>query len=596
MWKNFYRWINDRTGIDSLIRRAKEEPIRGGARWAYVFGSAVLLLLLVQGLTGIFLTLYYVPSSDHAHASVAFIQKAVPSGALLRGLHYYGANALIILIVCHFLQAFLFGSYKQKRELLWLSGLFMALLLLGFAFTGYLLPWTQEAFFATKVGTSIMGEIPLVGPMVQRIMLGGREISTLTLSRFYTLHVWLLPLILIVFAISHVALFRKAGAAGPFHHRDDARVEMFYPRQAFIDAVFFLILFLVLVVVALRYPAILGPEADPTSDYLARPPWYFLPLFQLLKYFPGKLTLIPSIILPGIILIVLALLPFLDKKEERDPAYRPVATLFLLAGLLGTTGLIAMAKYQDYANPSVRAKFESQRQNEMAYMDAPFQPEEIGRTIAVQVPTVVALGNVRNPVLKIYFANCANCHGADATGGPMGPSLIRLASTHHLSRDFLIRYIAGHTREPSPDSMPRFSQLSYQQRAELADWLLQLHSPQQLVAASESQGPKTTALASTSIKKEALKVRKTMQPAAEEISPPEAFSKNCAFCHGNQAQGNIGPSLVGITQKPQRSVDDLLKLLDNPRAYGLKDPMPAQFPNLAEADKKAIVEWLAKLQ
>ena len=214
-----YDWLDERTGIKQIVRRALDEPIRGGARWSYVFGSALLLLFVIQALTGIFLTMYYVPSADHAHVSVAYIQKAVPGGALIRGLHYYGASAMVILLIAHLTQTFVFGAYKQKRELLWIVGGILLLLTLGFAFTGQLLPWDQEAYFGTKVGTSIAGEIPVIGPLQQRIMLGGSDITSSTLSRFFMAHVFLLPLALGSLVLLHVYLFRHAGAAGPFHNR-----------------------------------------------------------------------------------------------------------------------------------------------------------------------------------------------------------------------------------------------------------------------------------------------------------------------------------------------------------------------------------------
>jgi ubiquinol-cytochrome c reductase cytochrome b subunit len=157
-------WIDERSGLKETTRHLLAEPIRGGARWAYVFGSVLLFLLILQVVTGIFLTLYYAPSANSAHASIAFIQKAAPGGALLRGLHHYGASAMVIIAVLHLVQTFLFGAYKGKRELVWAVGVVMMLLIFGFAFTGYLLPWDQAAYFGTKVGTSIAGEIPVIGP------------------------------------------------------------------------------------------------------------------------------------------------------------------------------------------------------------------------------------------------------------------------------------------------------------------------------------------------------------------------------------------------------------------------------------------------
>ncbi len=450
-----------------MMRAALEEPIRGGARWSYVFGSGLAFLVALQAITGIALSVYYVPSSDHAHASVAFIQKAVPAGALLRGLHHYGASAMVVLIVVHLAQVFLFGAYKTKRELIWVTGVVMLLITLAFAFTGYLLPWDQAAYFGTKVGTSVAGEIPIIGEIQRRIMLGGSELTTLTLSRFFTAHVFLFPVALLLLIVTHIFLFRRAGAAGPFHHREDHRVESFYPRQMLKDAVFMLALFVALAALALKWPADLGPQADPSSDYLARPPWYFLPLFQLLKYFPGQLSLIPTVLLPGALFAALFLLPFADRRAERHPFRRPIATGILALSLAGTVGLIALSKYEDRANKEFSTRFKEQEEASRAFLKSKFEPQVIGQVLAATPGVGVA---------------------------------------------------------------------------------------------------------------------------------PTSFGENCAVCHGDRGEGaDSAPSLIGITNKPNRTPEDLLKILNDSRTYGLKEPMPASF-DLSEDEKRQIVEWLKKLK
>lgn len=172
--------------------------------------------------------------------------------------------------------------------------------------------------------------------------------------------------------------------------------------------------------------------------------------------------------------------------------------------------------------------------------------------------------------LKIFFANCGNCHGADATGGQLGPSLVKLARRRRLTAVLLESWIVGHVREPSADSMPRYRQLTDEERKELAEWLVKLDKPLE---------PKASA----------------PKPSGE-VEPPPAFTSKCAFCHGKRGEGNIGPPLVGVTSKPARSKEDLLKVLDNSRAYGLKDPMPASFPSLSKEDKRSIVEWMDRLK
>ncbi|HEY6400835.1 MAG TPA: cytochrome b N-terminal domain-containing protein [Blastocatellia bacterium] len=466
-----YDWLDERTGIKEITREALDEPIRGGTRWAYVFGSVLLFLFGIQVVTGIFLSLYYAPTADHAHASVSYIQKAVTGGALLRGLHHYGATAMVIVAVTHLAQTFLFGAYKKKRELLWGAGVLMLLIILAFSFTGYLLPWDQAAYFGTKVGTNIAGEIPVIGPAQQRVMLGGNDLTTMTLSRFFTTHVFLLPLALAGLVGLHLYLFRRATPAGPFHNRDDKKIERFYPKQLFKDSVAMLICFAALIAMTRYSPVELGPVADPTSDYLARPPWYFMPLFQLLKYFPGKWAIIPTVVLPAVLFGSLFILPFLDRREERHPLRRPLATGLLTLIIAGSIGLIFLAKHEDRTNPEFAEQLKKQEEEMRVFFDKPFEPQIVGAGAA--------------PL---------------ATG-------------------------------------------------------------------------------------------------AKPMAPPEAYALSCAACHGDSGEGSpIATGLIGVSSKPQRSKDDLLKILDDATGYGLKPPMPKSFPKISPEDKQKIVEWMMQLK
>src|SRR5205823_10622007 len=169
----FRRWLDRRTGLDSLLDHALDEPIPGGAKIAYVFGSGLLFLFLSQIVTGVFLAMYYVPSADHAHTTVAYITKEVTGGSLLRSIHAYGSSAIIIVLLLHIIQTFVYGSYKGRRELLWVVGCILFALMLGMAFTGYLLPWDQKAYFATTVGTNILSEIPVARNWLKQLLRGG---------------------------------------------------------------------------------------------------------------------------------------------------------------------------------------------------------------------------------------------------------------------------------------------------------------------------------------------------------------------------------------------------------------------------------------
>src|SRR6202163_3387737 len=218
-------WLNRRTGLDNLLRSALDEPIPGGARFAYIFGSGLLFIFISQVITGIFLALYYVPSADPAHTTVAYITKSVTAGSFLRSLHAYGASAMVVVLFLHLTQTYVYAAYKRRRELLWLSGCALFGLVLAMAFTGYLLPWDQRAYFATAVGTNAASEVPLIGETLKRMMRGGTEMGTLTISRFFVAHVFLIPACIFALVASHIFLFRKAGAAGP------ANKDPYEPKQ-----------------------------------------------------------------------------------------------------------------------------------------------------------------------------------------------------------------------------------------------------------------------------------------------------------------------------------------------------------------------------
>src|ERR1700724_3417357 len=292
----FFEWLDRRTGIDSLLHEALDEPIPGGARWAYVFGSVLLFLFISQTITGVFLALYYVPSATSAHTTVAYIVKEVTGGAFLRSLHAYGSSAVVIVVLLHLTQTYLYGAYKGRRELLWISGCALLGLMLAMAFTGYLLPWDQKAYFATTVGTNMASEVPLIGSILKRLMRGGNEMGTLTLSRFFVAHVFLLPAAILGLVASHVYLFRKAGAAGP--PSEDAiepklPTERFYPRQVLMDTAVALLMICVLGLLSHFWPTERGPKANPAdTQYVPRPEWYYLPVFQWLKYFKGSLAVV----------------------------------------------------------------------------------------------------------------------------------------------------------------------------------------------------------------------------------------------------------------------------------------------------------------
>jgi ubiquinol-cytochrome c reductase cytochrome b subunit len=439
------KWLDRRTGVQSLLHEALDEPIPGGARWAYIFGSGLLYLFVSQVITGVFLALYYVPSSDHAHTTVSYISKVVSSGLFLRSIHAYGATAIVIVLFLHISQTLLYGSYKGRRELLWLSGCFLLALMLGMAFTGYLLPWDQKAYFASAVGTNIISEVPLIGSTLQRLLRGSSQMGTLTLSRFYVFHVFILPGLLIGFIATHVFLFRKAGAAGPMNEdpiRPKLPTQNFYPRQLGMDMVASLLIVLALALVAYFVPIRLGPEAVPSdTSYIPRPEWYYLPMFEWLKVVGGKWSLLGGIILPGLLAMLFAAIPFFDRGRERRPWKRPIVVAGFTMFVACYAGLGALSYHDDAIDSNVAAQLARQSHTEILYMRQPFQPDA-----ASSAPTPVTASSAptsapvpADPFLAkgatIFAAGpCSECHGVRAEGTDKAPTLIGVGQKYSAER------------------------------------------------------------------------------------------------------------------------------------------------------------------
>lgn len=329
------------------------KPLPKHINLLFSLGSLAMFLLLLQAVTGAFLALYYSPSPEHAHNAVTYISEEVPFGAFVRGLHHWGASAMVIIVFLHLLRVVLYGSYKAPRELTWIFGVFLLLIVLGFGFTGYLLPWDEKAYWATVVGVEIASTAPVFGDFVAKVMRGGAEIGAVTLSRFYALHTIWLPWLAFGLVGVHLFFVRYYGSSGipqspscpPDKGGRGVNTEMktgkpFYPDQVFEDVVGMLILFAVLASVALFVPVPLEDVADPTNaDYDPRPEWYFLFLFQLLKYFQGPFEIIGTFVIPTVGMVLLLLLPFLDKSERVVLWKRPIALTVTSVCVIGIVGL-----------------------------------------------------------------------------------------------------------------------------------------------------------------------------------------------------------------------------------------------------------------
>lgn len=323
-------WLDERLGWHAIKELAlhKRVPMHRHSIWYYV-GGMTLFCFLVQIVTGIFLLLYYRPTAEAAFESVEFIMTDVKFGWLIRSIHSWSANLMIFFAFVHMFSVFFLRAYRRPRELTWISGAFLLFLSLGFGFSGYLLPWNQLAFFATKVGTDILGQIPLIGDWLLTVARGGEDVTGATLTRFFGVHVAVLPMIATFFLLGHLALVQKQGMSVPIGEEyKKVRQMPFIPNFALRDLVGWTLALGILVLLASLFPWELGEKADPMAPAPAgiRPEWFFCFMFQTLKYIPAKVLFINGELLGiigfGLGGLALVLVPFLDRRAAREERNR----------------------------------------------------------------------------------------------------------------------------------------------------------------------------------------------------------------------------------------------------------------------------------
>src|SRR5688572_4767791 len=334
-------WLDHRTGYRKLVHESLYENVPGGARWRYVWGSTLTFCFAVQVITGCFLWFAYSPSSQTAWESVYFIQHEMWGGWFLRGLHHYTAHAMTVLLVIHLMQVVIDGAYKAPREFNFWSGIVLLLLVLALSLTGYLLRWDQKGFWATKVATNIAAITPIIGPALQKVLVGSSEYGHHTLTRFFALHAGIIPGAIIAFIVAHVYLFRKHGITPKEpRRRPDAA---FWPDQVLRDAVACLAVLLVILFFNIRsHGAHLDAPADPSEPYPARPEWYFLFLFQLLKLpiFKGEMEVVGAVIVPTLVVLALFAMPHIGRS--RFGHRLNLGFLWVMIGIIGSLTYLAI--------------------------------------------------------------------------------------------------------------------------------------------------------------------------------------------------------------------------------------------------------------
>lgn len=317
--------------MKAWLKRIADEHVPAGTGWSFTLGMVLLFGLVVEIVTGIALALYYAPTPDHAWASVRYIMSDVRFGTLVRGLHFWGATLVVLSAAAHLVRVVITGSYRKPRQFNWVIGLALLVVILFFAMSGYLLPWDQRGYWATVVRVSIAGLTPLFGEFVKTMMRGGPDIGALTLMRWYTLHVMVLPLALIGLVTAHMYFRFRDGLSGPVK-AGDGKGRAYFPFHLSREMIAILAAGVLLTALAIKGMPALEPQADPTAtDYIPRPEWYFAGLFQFVKLFPGRWEVVGALILPGIATTALILLPWLDRGRTRSFAdRRPVLIVFTL--------------------------------------------------------------------------------------------------------------------------------------------------------------------------------------------------------------------------------------------------------------------------
>lgn len=519
-------WLEERTGLPSAVAHFLNEEIPASAGWHQVFGSVALFAFLIQAATGFLLALNYGATPAEAHASIRYIMTELTGGAMIRGLHHWGASAMIVVVVLHLIQVFVWGAYKRPREATWIVGCVLLLLVLAFGLTGYLLPWDNKAYWGTMVTTQIAGLAPGVGEYVKRLLgAEGDAIGNLTFSRFYAAHVMLLPALTALLTAVHVYLVRRHGVT-PAPADSTLPKKRFYPEQVFKDTAAMFAYVMVIALLANFAKLGLGSMADPTDTrYIPRPEWYFLFLFQILKVFEGPMEVIGAVVLPNLAIVVLFLVPFLDRGRVVAVRQRTAAIAMVVCAGLGWAGL------------TQRAIATTPENTEDIF--AGLQPPQPWRELPPE--HLAAIG---------YFErdNCGGCHVLGRSA--LGPDLARAVSEKPQE------WLLAHFEAPGDEAPP--SLLTGAQR-------------QSLVKLVTKWDERT--------------LNAWLDPPMKEIHGAMLYqARGCGFCHTlNGAGAKNGPVLNGLAGR--RSREWVEGHFGDPKQFAPGSQMPAYKFNDEELDQ-----------
>ncbi|MES1258854.1 MAG: cytochrome b N-terminal domain-containing protein [Acidobacteriota bacterium] len=532
--------LEDRTGIPGAVEHFLNEAIPASSGWHQVFGSVAMFLIMVQFFTGIMLAFNYAATPGEAYDSLRYILTEVTAGRLMRGLHHWGASMIIVIVVLHMVQVFLWGAYKKPREGTWIVGVILLLLTLAYGLTGYLLAWDNRAYWGTVVATQIGATVPLAGPYVSRLLASTGDIGVVTFARFYGLHVLLLPPATMLLIALHLILVRRHGVT-PVPGDELKPKKQFYPEQVFKDTVAIFIAFVLLFTLAIAARVPLERMADPTdTTYIPRPEWYFLFLFQMLKVFEGPLEVVGTVILPTVAILALILTPFIDRGRMVKVRQRTLAMGVVVLAAIGWGGLTLAA---------IRS---TPPQTEAGSIDFS------GPVQWMQLKPAELSG-----IHYYKEQNCGACHNVTGGEAKAGPNLLNTGRRHDTA------WMLLHFKSPqatSPGSAMTPVDLSGAQLNDLA-------------AAMEALTPDNGDLIGT-----------TPAFAADGAA---LYQKNfCFSCHmANGVGGKIGPVLNGLANRRTEAwtIDHFV----NPQKVSPGTPMPPY--KFGQKDMQDMIAYLFTL-
>ncbi len=413
--KQALQWLDDRSGFSANVLPVLRHPVPKNVNWWYVFGSATLVAFIVQVVTGVALAFTYVPAADNAYETLQFISHQATLGSIVRGIHYWGASAMVVLVIIHMVRIFLMGSYKYPRELNWLTGVGLLLLTLAMAFTGQLLRWDQDAYWAVVVGAEQAGRVPLIGPYLVQILVAGQTVGGATLTRFYATHVFLIPALMFGLIGLHLYLVVRHGISEPpevgrpvdpasykswYQRLLDREGIPFWPDAVWRDVVFALAVGLVVVILAMvPGPKELAERADPTIlKAYPRPDWYFLWYFAVLALIPPGVETWVIIGFPALAVIVLLAIPFIGRGGERSLRRRPWAVGLVVVPMVA----VGLLTYEGHRAP----------------WSPDLSPDPLPAAVTQPLDQEQAAG------AQIFEKHgCINCHTIAGVGGKRGPNL-----------------------------------------------------------------------------------------------------------------------------------------------------------------------------